>query len=100
MPQDSLLESLQPLARLDAEVVDERPPRLRVCLERVRLPAGAVERQHLLRAEPFPKRMLAHEDAQLSNGFFVPAEREVAVDPVHQRRQPLLVELYHLVSSA
>ncbi len=32
--------------------------------------------------------MLAHEDAQLSNSVFVSAEREVAVDPVHQRRQP------------
>ena len=30
----------------------------------------------------------------------MPAEREVAVDPVHQRRQPQLVELRDLVSSA
>ena len=35
----------------------------RVCVERVRLPVGAVEGEHLLRAEPFPQRVLAHEQS-------------------------------------
>ena len=91
MAEDRLLEPLQRLARLDAEIVDERPPRLGVGLERVRLPVGAIEGQHLLRAEPLPQRMLGHEDAQLSENLLVPAEGEVAVDPVHQRCQPQLV---------
>ena len=98
--EDRLLEPLQCLARFDAEVIDERPPRLGVGLERLRLPAGAVESEHLLRAEPLPQRMLANEDAQLSKRLLVPAEREIAVDPVHQCRQPQLVELRHLVASA
>jgi hypothetical protein len=59
--EDRLLKPLQPLARLDAEVVDERSPRLAVRLERIRLPVGAVEGEHLLPAEPFTQRVLAHE---------------------------------------
>lgn len=50
MAEDRLLKPLQPLARLDAEVVDERSPRLAVRLERIRLPVGAVEGEHLLGA--------------------------------------------------
>ena len=90
---------MQRLARLDAEVVDERPPRVGVCIERVRLPVGAVEGEHLLPAEPFPQWMLTHEQVQLPENLFVTAEREVAVDPVHQRRQSQLVELRDLVSA-
>ena len=91
---------MQRLARLDAEVVDERAARLGVCVKRLRLPVGAVEGEHLLRAEPFPQRVLAHEQAQLTEDLFVPAERNVTVDPVHQRRQPELVELGDLVTTA
>ena len=97
--EDRLLQPLQRLARIDAEVVDERPPRLGVCVERLGLPVGAVEGEHLLRAEPFAQRVLTHEQIQLAEGLFVAAEREVAVDPLDQRRQPQLVELRHLVAS-
>ena len=91
---------MQRLARIDSQVVDERLPRLGVCVKRLRLPVGAVEGQHLLRAESFPQRVLAHEQAQLTEDLFVPAERNVTVDPVHQRRQPELVELGDLVTTA
>ena len=86
MTEDCLLEPLQRLARLDAEVVDERLPRLGVRVERIGLPVGAVEGEHLLRAEPFPQRVLAHQQAQLTEDVLVAAEFEVAVDPVHQHR--------------
>ena len=66
MAEDRLLEPLQCLARFDAEVVDERVTRLRVGVERISLPARAVERQHLLCAQPFPQGMLPHEHVQLS----------------------------------
>src|SRR5262249_32594901 len=49
---------------------------------------------------PFPQWMLAHEHVQLPERLLVAAEREVAVDPVHQRGQPQLVELRHLLMSA
>ena len=63
MGEDRLLESLQGLARLDAELVDERLTRLPIGVERVGLPAGAVEGEHLLGAQTLPERMLADEHA-------------------------------------
>ena len=100
MAEDRLLQPLQRLARFDAEVVDERLPRLGVGVERLRLPVGTVEGEHLLRAQPFSERVLAHEQVQLAESLFVASECEIAVDPVQQRRQPQLVELRHLVTSA
>ena len=63
------------------------------------MPVGTVEGEHLLRAEPFSQRVLAHEQVQLPENLFVAAEREIAIDPVHQRRQSQLVELRHLISA-
>ena len=91
---------MQRLARLDAQVVDERLPRLGVGLQGLGLPIGPVEGEHLLRAEPFPQRVLAYEQVELAESLFVTAERELAVDPVHQRCQPQFVELRHLVAPA
>ena len=46
MTKDRLLELLQGWARLDAELVDEQPPRLAIDLERLDLATRAVERLH------------------------------------------------------
>ena len=51
LPQDCPFKLLQRRARLDAELVDERAPRLLVCSERIGLAARAVEREHQLPAE-------------------------------------------------
>ena len=72
----------------------------RVCVERLRLPVRAVEGEHLLRAEPFPQRMLPHEHAHLAENLLVSAERELAVDPVHHAGEAQLVELRDLVAPA
>ena len=59
--QDRLLQGLELWARLDTELVDERQPRPPVGLERVRLTAGAIERQHQLFAERLAVRMFLDE---------------------------------------
>ena len=51
-------------------------------------------------AKPFPQRVLAHEHVQLAESLLVAGERDVAVDPFHQRGEPQLVELRHLITSA
>ena len=88
MAKDRLLESLQRFARFDPEVVDERLPRVLVRVERVCLPVGAVQGEHLLGAQPFAERMLADEHLELAENVLVAAQREVAVDPVHQCGEP------------
>ena len=44
------LELPEPLAGLDAQLLDQRPARVLVGLEGVRLAVGSVEREHQLRA--------------------------------------------------
>ena len=99
MSQDCLLEPLQGLAGLDPELVDQVVPRLLVGVEGVRLPVGAVEGEHLLGAQALPEWVFADEHVQLAEHLLMAAEREVAVDPVHQRRQPELVELEDLFTA-
>ena len=83
--QDRLLEPLQGLAGLDSELVDQVVPGLPVGVECVRLAVGAVEGEHLLGAQAFPQRMLANEHLQLAEHVLVTAQREIAIDPVHQQ---------------
>ena len=56
--KDAREQILQRASRLDAELVDERAPRVVVALERLRLAAGAVERKHELAAKPLAERVL------------------------------------------
>ena len=59
------LELAQPLARLDAELLDERAPRVLVGLQRVGLAVGAVEREHQLGAQPLAVRVLGDQRLEL-----------------------------------
>ena len=99
MPQDRLLEPLQRLAGLNSELVDQVVPGLLVRLESIRLAVGPVEGKHLLGAQAFPQPVFADEHVQLAQHLLMSTEREVAVDPVHQRRQPELVELGDLFTA-
>ncbi len=65
LAQDRLLELLQRRARVDPELVHERPARVLVGVERLGLPPGAVERQHLLPAQALSQRVLPHEGGEL-----------------------------------
>src|SRR5436309_2048868 len=96
--EDPLLQPLQRRARLDPELLHEHLPCLLVGIERLRLALGAVEGEHQLRAQPFPQRVFTDEHLQLAQHLIVPPERKIAVDPIHQRRQPQLVELCHLLT--
>jgi hypothetical protein len=97
--QDPFLQPLQRWARLDAELLHKQLPCLLVRLERLRLALGPVESEDQLGTQPLQQRVLTDEHAQLAKHLVVTSERKVAVDPVHQRRQPQLVELRHLLSS-
>ncbi len=88
LDQDPLLQSLQRRARLDSELLHEHVPCLLVRLERLRLAVGAVEGKYQLGAKTLSQRVFTDEHVQLAEHVFVPPERKIAVDPVHQRRQP------------
>ena len=94
-----MLEPLQGLAGLDSEFVHQVVPCLLVGVEGVGLAVGSVEGEHLLGAQPLTKRMLPNEHLQLAEHSLVLTEGKIAVDPVHEHRQPQLVELRHLVAA-
>ena len=96
--QDPLLQSLQWGARLDSQLLHEHLPCLLVRVERLRLPVGAVEGKHQLGAKTLSQRVFTDQHLQLAERVLVPPERKIAIDPIHQRRQPQLVKLRHLVA--
>jgi hypothetical protein len=96
--EDRSLQLLELFARLQAEVVDERPSCLLVGLQRVDLPARAVERQHQLGPQPFAQRLARDERGQLSDEIGVAAEREVGLHSLLERGQAALLEALDLAA--
>ena len=62
------------------KLLDQRPARVLVGLEGVRLAVGSVEREHQLRAQPLPVRVLVDEPLQLADHLGVAAQRELGLD--------------------
>ena len=71
---------MQLRARLDAELVDEATARIGERLERVRLAAGPVEREHERCSEPLAQRMRGDEGLELRNDPRRLAELEARVE--------------------
>src|SRR5439155_4159247 len=89
-PENRPLELLQRGRRLDPELVDEQPPALAVPRERVRLPAGTVEREHQLPPWTLPQRFFRDERLELTYQPVVPSQFEVGVDALLERGEAKL----------
>ena len=61
-------------------------------MQRVGLPAAAVEREHQLAAQALAKRVLRDERLELRHQLVVAAEREVSVDAILERRETQLLQ--------
>ena len=92
LAQDRLLELLQRPARLDPELLRQRPPGVPVGLERVGLPAAAIEREHQLSPEPLAERMPRDQRLELAHEPRVHAEQQVGVDAILDRGQVQFLE--------
>ncbi len=92
LAQHPPLELLQLRRRVEPELVGEREPRRPVDLERLRLAAAAVEREHQLAAQPLAQGVRSDQLLQLPDERSVPAEPELGVDPLLLRRHAQLVE--------
>ena len=90
--QHEPLELLQPRRRVDPEVVLQHPPEALERLQRLRMPAAAVEREHQLPSQPLPERMAADERVELGDELRMTAERQLGVDALLLARQVLLDE--------
>ena len=82
---------------LDPELVDERPARVLVRLQRLRLTPRAIEREHQLSPKTFAVGMLRHERLELGDQLGVPIELELDRDPLLERAETELLETPDLV---
>ena len=92
LPEDRLLEGSELRAGLDAGGLDEHPACLAVGLERVGLPARAVEREHALRVERLAERVLGDERVELGQDVAVAAGGEIGLDGELERTEAQLLE--------
>ena len=79
--EDPPLELLQLRRGLEAELLSQVRARLLVRTERFRLTAGAIEREHVLRAEALVCRELLAQHLELRDQLRVAPERELRLDP-------------------
>jgi hypothetical protein len=92
VPEDRQFELPQLGAWLDSELLAELCAGPPVGLERVRLTAGAVVREHQLSPGSLSERVLAHEGRQVGHELHVAAECQPGVEPMLLGEEPELRE--------
>ena len=92
LPQDRSLELSECMGRLDAELFDKRAASVLVGIERLRLPARAVESEHQLRAEAFAERVQFDERTEFPYQLRMPSELEIRFAPPLQGREAQLLQ--------
>jgi len=93
------VELLQAFARLEAEFLGEREPRVFVDAQSVSLSSGAIQREHELPAKALAESMLRDERLQLGDDVIVATESEIDVDSRLHGTKPKLAEPFDLALS-
>ena len=88
--QHSPLKLLEPRRRVDPELVVERQAKGLERLQRLSVPAGAVEGQHQLAPRPLPERMAAYQRIELGHELRLASEGQLGVDAVLEAGELLL----------
>ena len=85
-------KALQRPARLEPQLLPQPRSQGAVDLQRIRLPSGAVERQHQLPLQTLLKRVLSGECLELRHELARTPQCELGVEPIHADSQPQLLE--------
>jgi hypothetical protein len=80
LPEDRPFELLESRTGLDSELVHEHSAGSLVGLQRLRLPAGAIQRRHQIPPQAFAERVLGDQFLELPDQLVLAAECEVGVD--------------------
>ena len=99
LAQDRGVHAAQERARLEAQLRDEQLAALAVGLERLRLPARAVEGEHQLGAQPLSQRMRVDERLELADELGVRTDRELRLGALLDERELELLEPRDLLPS-
>ena len=92
LTEDAQLELPERRPGVDAELLDQRPASALERVQRVGLPAAAVQREHQLAAQALAKRVLRDERLELRHQLVMAAERQLSVDAIFDRRETELLE--------
>ena len=92
LPQDVALQLGQPSARVDPELLTQHAACLLERLQRLGLPARAVQRQHQQPVQALPERIAANQLLELGGGRGMPAKRQLGGQAVLQRGQAKLLQ--------
>jgi hypothetical protein len=92
LAEDRSLQPLQRLARLEPKLVIQQLARLSIDLERVRLPARAVQGEHQLAAQTLLKWVRFDQGLELGDNLGGAPQREIGLDPLHHSPQPQFLE--------
>ena len=88
--EDRLLEPAEPGPRLESQLVGEHAPCLLERLQRIGLPAAAIERQHQLPPQPLPEGVVRERQPERRRELPMLAEREhdleMLLERVHAQR--------------
>jgi hypothetical protein len=90
---------LQACARLEAEFLGERQPRVFVDAQGVRLSPGAIQREHELPAKALAESMVRDERLQLGDDVIMTTESEIDIDSRLHGTKPQLAEPFDLTLS-
>src|SRR6266446_1929931 len=94
--EDLLVERLQLVARIDAEVLEQTLSSSLIGAECFRLPAGAVEGQHQLAAQALAMGVFDDQDFEFTDQAGVASESQFGLDPLLDRLQTETFEPYDL----
>jgi hypothetical protein len=92
LAQDPLVQLAQLDARLNADLIDEPPPRHHKGIERLGLTARPVQRKHPLGTQALAQRVLLDQPLQLAQRLLLAPRRELGVHRQLGRAQPQLVK--------
>src|SRR5580765_3900713 len=92
LAEDRALQLAELPAWLEAQLVGQHSPRDVIRLERLLLPARAVQREHVLLAQAFPVGLLGDQPLELADERTVLAQRQASLVPKLERTQPRVVE--------
>ncbi len=92
LTEDRPLQLAEPRARLEPQFVRERLACRLVPVERLCLPACAIEREEQQAVEALPERVLANERVELPDQLGIAPEREPRLDPELDRVETRLLE--------
>jgi hypothetical protein len=92
LAENRVVQAAQLGTRLEPHLVEQDPPGVPERLQRLRLPAAAIEREHALTVQPLAQRVLADQVVELAEHRVVSPAGQRGVDRRLARLQPEVLE--------